>query len=212
MLTTLPSTYTTMTRLRELRLSKNKFKKIPECILALTDLRCLDMDSNVLKTLPDAIASMTGLRVLRLSSNRLKTLPESVNSLTGLQELYIARNRFETLDVDWSSTRAPIFTGLSLTVLDVAGNKRLTTLPASIGALGPTLERLELRNCSLLRTLPGQLTMLTQLQFLGHQLRHPATPSFCAWMAALHARDKRVRAVGYRGSERRFELVQSRLA
>ena len=205
MLTTLPSTYTTMTRLRELRLSKNKFKKIPVCILSLTELRCLDMDSNVLKTIPDAIASMTGLRVLRLSSNRLKTLPESVNSLTGLQELYIARNRFETLDDD-------IFAGLSLTVLDVAGNKRLTTLPASIGALGATLERLELRNCSLLRTLPGQLTMLTQLQFLGHQLRHPATPAFCAWMAALHARDKRARAVGYRGSERRFELVQSRLA
>ncbi|XP_032226652.2 leucine-rich repeat serine/threonine-protein kinase 2 isoform X2 [Nematostella vectensis] len=113
-------------RLCRLDLQKNKLRKIPSGLLKMTCLKYLDLSDNELTDLPRKEWSPV-LKTLYLSGNLLETLPDSMASAK-LVNLYLARNRLYEVP-------ACVCELLTLEILDLSDNNRLTRLPEKMGKL-----------------------------------------------------------------------------
>jgi Leucine-rich repeat (LRR) protein len=83
--------------LRELDLSSNQLKSLPDSIGDLINLEKLDLSSNQLECLPDSFGNLINLQILALSYNQLKSLPDSIGNLINLRKLGLSHNQLESL-------------------------------------------------------------------------------------------------------------------
>jgi Leucine-rich repeat (LRR) protein len=113
-LTTLPSSFANLSRLRYLNISENAFEIFPECVSRMSSLLELRISDNQLQQLPSSVGHLSRLRELHLRNNKLTTLPNSVgqmhelrqidlrgNPLTQLPSSIAALPRLEKLDLRW---------------------------------------------------------------------------------------------------------------
>ncbi|CAH8521433.1 unnamed protein product [Schistosoma turkestanicum] len=160
----IPENLTLLKRLRELDLSKNYFKDIPQGLFTLYNtLEYLDFSDNTLNSEADQIISLPKdfgakfqmLRVLKLSSTNLTCLQNGVLcGMNRLQLLDLSRNKISQLPDDINSL-------ISLEELLLSENK-LTSLPNTICHL-KELRTLDVSYNRLIN-LPGDLYLLRNIQ------------------------------------------------
>lgn len=154
------------TKLESLNLTSNYLKSLPPGFSQLKSLKELDLNYNNFETFPLEICKIITLDFLKLIGNALRELPSEISQLRALKTLGLNRNNFEKLPLAVCSIK-------SLENLYLFGCG-LTELPPEIGQL-TSLKKLYLGGEYLgmrraasnsLRTLPPEITNLTQLEVL----------------------------------------------
>jgi len=134
--------------LRNLRLSGNKIRTLPENIGAFKMLRTLDMTKNQLEEIPQDIGNLSKLENLNLSFNLIRTVPSTLKGLKNLKEVYLSNNKLSTFPM--------CLVGLKqLNLVDLSVNS-MTSLPAGIEKLEATeliLNQNQISKCPRLKTL-----------------------------------------------------------
>ena len=92
-LTEFPSCICNLHRLKDLQLSKNQIKYVPETVGKLNNLVKLSIQSNKISVLPKSICDMEALTELYLSNNDLTSIPGSVGNIKNLTILAIGGNK-----------------------------------------------------------------------------------------------------------------------
>lgn len=93
----LPNSLANLTNLIHLNLTYNKFYTLPDAIGNLSYLQELFMETNDLESLPDSIRNLTQLIKLNLNNNNIKKLPDSFEPLIKLESLSLNLNRLKNL-------------------------------------------------------------------------------------------------------------------
>ncbi|XP_059924069.1 leucine-rich repeat-containing protein 39 isoform X1 [Gadus macrocephalus] len=147
-----------MRRLRELLLSYNQLKDIPEELGRCENLERLELAMNGnLSDLPSELSQLKKLCYLDLSMNRFLSLPECVVGLAGLQWLDMGGNHLQGLPAD-------IHRMGNLHTLWLQRNE-LKELPENLSLL-QSLETLVLSN-NRLRDIPAQMEGMANLRFVN---------------------------------------------
>lgn len=110
--------------LKELYLSHNKLKIIPDSVRYLKSLKVLILDNNMIEELPEDIGDLEKLEWLFLKHNEIKKLPESIGRLQALEQLHLNHNQLIELPNSIGNLR-------SLKKLYLYNN-RLESLPDTI--------------------------------------------------------------------------------
>ncbi|XP_042351928.1 p53-induced death domain-containing protein 1 [Plectropomus leopardus] len=168
LLTTLPTSVSSLSHLVHLDLSFNQLSCLPPCLLSLPVLSSLLLCHNRLSALPPDMGQLSSLTYLSLLGNELVSLPPSVGQLKALQTLDISHNLLQQLPDEIGCLE-------QLVQLELSHNK-LKRLPESMGSL------LALRELAVssndLRLIPHCLNKLPLLQIdvRGNPLGRPPTP------------------------------------
>lgn len=168
LLTSLPSSVSSLAHLVHLDLSFNQLSCLPACLLSLPSLSSLLLCHNQLSALPPDVGQLSSLTYLSLLGNKLTSLPPSVGQLGSLQTLDVSHNLLRQLPDEIGSLG-------TLVNLELSHN-RLNQLPESMGSL------LSLRQlfiyCNDLRLIPQCLNKLPLLKIdvRGNPLGKPPTP------------------------------------
>ncbi|KAF7353640.1 Leucine-rich repeat-containing protein SOG2 [Mycena venus] len=94
-LTTLPTAFALLSRLRYLNLKNNSFAVFPDVLTLLPALDTLDISHNKIKRLPTQPGKLLNLRVFCLSRNKLSRLPIYLSKFYKLEILQLERNPLE---------------------------------------------------------------------------------------------------------------------
>ncbi|KAJ6547024.1 RAM signaling pathway protein-domain-containing protein [Mycena capillaripes] len=94
-LTTLPTAFALLSRLRYLNLKNNSFSAFPDVLTLLPALDTLDLSHNKIKRLPTQPGKLLNLRVFCLSRNKLTRLPIYLSKFYKLDVLHLERNPLE---------------------------------------------------------------------------------------------------------------------
>ncbi|KAF7359288.1 Leucine-rich repeat-containing protein SOG2 [Mycena sanguinolenta] len=94
-LTTLPTAFALLSRLRYLNLKNNSFTVFPDVLTLLPALDTLDISHNKIKRLPTQPGKLLNLRVFCLSRNKLSRLPIYLSKFYKLEVLQLERNPLE---------------------------------------------------------------------------------------------------------------------
>lgn len=94
-LTTLPTAFALLSRLRYLNLKNNNFSSIPDVLTVMPSLEILDISRNKIKRLPTQPGSLVDLHVLCISRNRITRLPGYLTEFTKLDVLKVDHNPIE---------------------------------------------------------------------------------------------------------------------
>ncbi|XVF02327.1 hypothetical protein REPUB_Repub04eG0166100 [Reevesia pubescens] len=144
----LPKGIGSMRSLKELYVDKIGVEKLPESIYRLQKLEKLSLDGCInMKQLPKCLGMHFSLKELHLNQSTLETLPDSVGSLENLEKLSLTS--CESLTAIPVEQIAYSIQGLAYVVELETDGTSIQDLPSQIGAL-KLLEKLEIRNCSLL--------------------------------------------------------------
>ena len=111
----------------KLDLQSNRICQIPSCLLELPSINELNLSHNNIIDIPDVPEWSASLSVLDLSYNHLSNLPNSAVSPT-LKNLNISNNQFHTVP-------HCVCSFVSLTILNIANNPKILTLPFELGQL-----------------------------------------------------------------------------
>ncbi|KAJ7771659.1 RAM signaling pathway protein-domain-containing protein [Mycena metata] len=95
-LTTLPTAFALLARLRYLNLKSNSFTVFPDVLTLLPALDTLDISHNKIKRLPTQPGRLLNLRVFCLARNKLTRLPIYLSKFYKLDVLQVERN-----PIDW---------------------------------------------------------------------------------------------------------------
>ncbi|KAJ7221758.1 RAM signaling pathway protein-domain-containing protein [Mycena pura] len=95
-LTTLPTAFALLSRLRYLNLKSNSFTVFPDVLTLLPSLDTLDISHNKIKRLPSQPGKLLNLRVFCLARNKLTRLPIYISKFYKLDVLQLERN-----PLDW---------------------------------------------------------------------------------------------------------------
>ncbi|KAM9352350.1 p53-induced death domain-containing protein 1 [Symphorus nematophorus] len=168
LLTTLPTSVSSLSRLAHLDLSFNQLSCLPPCLLSLPVLSSLLLSHNHLSALPADIGQLSSLTYLSLLGNELVSLPPSVGRLKALQTLDVSHNLLQQLPDEIGSLE-------ELVKLELSHNK-LKQLPESMGSLLSLRELVIYSND--LRLLPHCLNKLPLLKIdvRDNPLGRPPTP------------------------------------
>lgn len=122
-ITEFPSCICDLKCLKDLQLSKNKIKCIPETIGKLKNLVKFSVESNKITVLPKSICDIVALRELYLSNNALTKIPGNIGNITNLTTLAIGSNKIFWLPKSISKLK-------KITLIN-AENNRIRTIPKS---------------------------------------------------------------------------------
>uniref|UniRef100_A0A3B5AGG5 P53-induced protein with a death domain-like n=1 Tax=Stegastes partitus TaxID=144197 RepID=A0A3B5AGG5_9TELE len=168
LLTTLPTSVSSLSQLVHLDLSFNQLSCLPSCLLCLPVLSSLLLCHNHLSALPSDISRLSSLTYLSLLGNELPSLPPSLGHLKALQTLDVSHNLLQLLPDEIGSLE-------ELVKLELSHNK-LRQLPESIGSLLSLRELVISSND--LRVIPRCLNKLPLLKIdvRDNPLGRPPTP------------------------------------
>ncbi|CAJ1056562.1 p53-induced death domain-containing protein 1 [Xyrichtys novacula] len=168
LLTSLPSSFSSLSRLVHLDLSFNQLSSLPSCLLSLPQLSSLLLCHNRLSALPPDVGQLSALTYLSLLGNELVSLPPTIGQLKALQTLDISCNLLQYLPEDIGSLK-------ELVNLELSHNK-LKQLPESMGAL-LSLRKLVIYSNDL-RLIPHSVNKLPLLKIdvRDNPLGQPPTP------------------------------------
>ncbi|XP_069019639.1 p53-induced death domain-containing protein 1 [Embiotoca jacksoni] len=127
LLTTLPTSISSLSHLVHMDLSFNQLSCLPACLLNLPMLSTLLLCHNRLSALPPDIGRLSSLIYLSLLGNELVSLPSSLGQLKALQTLDVSHNLLQQLPDEIGSLE-------ELVKLKLCHNK-LRQLPESMGSL-----------------------------------------------------------------------------
>ncbi|XP_026883077.2 p53-induced death domain-containing protein 1 isoform X1 [Electrophorus electricus] len=169
LLTSLPSSISSLSLLIHLDLSFNCLSSVPPCLLSLPHLSELLLGHNQLRQLPGELGGLVALRHLSVLGNELEALPPGLGLLLGLQELDVSFNQLERLPEEMGLLH-------HLHTLELSSNK-LRELPETLGSLHSlkvlAIHSNELRNVpECVKSLP----QLTRLDVRNNPLGRPPTP------------------------------------
>ncbi|KAF8894501.1 RAM signaling pathway protein-domain-containing protein [Infundibulicybe gibba] len=94
-LTTLPTEFALLSRLRYLNLRHNSFSVFPDVLTLMPSLDTLDLSYNKLKRLPSQPGHLIHLRVFCLSRNKIVRLPTYISQFQQLEVLRVDHNHIE---------------------------------------------------------------------------------------------------------------------
>lgn len=114
--------------LRNLDLSGNKIKTLPETIGSFKMLKTLTMTKNQLEGIPQDAGQLTKLETLNLAFNLIPSIPSSLQQLKNLKEVHLSHNKL-------TSFPAALLGLKQLNLVDLSAN--------SIRALPQGIQRLE---------------------------------------------------------------------
>ncbi|WVK05440.1 type III secretion system leucine-rich repeat domain-containing effector XopL [Xanthomonas campestris pv. olitorii] len=164
----LPDTMQQFAGLETLTLARNPLRALPASIASLSRLRELSIRAcPELTELPEHLAStnasgehegLVNLQSLQLVQTGITSLPASIANLQNLKSLTIRSSPLSALGL--AIHQLP-----KLEELDLQGCTALRNYPPIFGGTAP-LKRLNLKDCSNLRTLPLDIHRLTQLEEL----------------------------------------------
>ncbi|VDK49325.1 unnamed protein product [Anisakis simplex] len=198
--------------LRNLDLSENRIRELPESVGLFNNLKQLHVSSNQLQALPDEVGMLKKLEVLNAACNAISSLPDSFAGLSSLKVLNLSANKFSTLPV--------VLTHLfSLDNLDMSGNL-LEKLPDEVGALKTSemnfnqnrLSSLNenLAKCERLKTLRVEENCLNRKDF-GPELLSNSNISLIAYAGNL-LQDKDFQSLpGYEDYQIRFTATKRKM-
>ncbi|XP_044050446.1 p53-induced death domain-containing protein 1 isoform X2 [Siniperca chuatsi] len=168
LLTTLPTSVSSLSHLVHLDLSFNQLSCLPSCLLSLPVLSSLLLCHNHLSALHPDIGQLCSLTYLSLLGNELVSLPPSLGQLKALQTLDISHNLLQQLPDEIGSLE-------ELVKLELSHNK-LKQLPESMGSLLSLRELVIYSND--LRLIPHCLNNLPRLKIdvRDNPLGQPTTP------------------------------------
>ncbi|KAM3610111.1 uncharacterized protein V6R79_025538 [Siganus canaliculatus] len=168
LLTTLPASLSSLSRLVHVDLSFNQLSSVPPCLLTLPALSSLLLCHNQLSALPPDIGQLCSLTYLSLLGNGLVSLPSSVGHLKALETLDVSHNLLEQLPVEIGSLE-------KLVKMELSHNK-LKQLPESMSNL-LSLQELVIYSNNL-RLIPHCLNKLPLLKIdaRDNPLGRPPTP------------------------------------
>uniref|UniRef100_UPI003AADC97F p53-induced death domain-containing protein 1 n=1 Tax=Centroberyx gerrardi TaxID=166262 RepID=UPI003AADC97F len=168
LLTTLPSSISSLSLLVHLDLSFNQLPCLPPCLLSLPVLTSLLLCHNHLSALPPDIGQLSSLSYLSLLGNQLVSLPQSLGQLKALQTLDISHNLLQNLPEEIGALG-------ELVKLELSHNK-LKQLPETMGSL-LSLRELVIHSNDL-RLIPLCLNTLPLLKMdvRNNPLGRPPTP------------------------------------
>ncbi|CAN9499382.1 unnamed protein product [Ophioblennius macclurei] len=168
LLTSLPSSISSLSHLAHLDLSFNQLSRFPPCLLGLPSLSTLLLCHNQLSALPPDVGQLSSLGYLSLLGNKLMSLPSSLGQLGSLQTLDVSHNLLQQLPDEIGSLG-------KLVTLELSHNK-LNKLPESMGSLLSLRELFIYSND--LRLIPQCLNKLPLLKIdvRGNPLGKPPTP------------------------------------
>ncbi|KAF3854903.1 hypothetical protein F7725_022958 [Dissostichus mawsoni] len=168
LLTTLPTSVSSLSDLVHLDLSFNQLSCLPSCLLSLPVLSSLLLCNNHLSALPPDIGQLSSLTYLSLLGNELVSLPQSLGQLQALQTLDISHNLLQQLPDEIGSLEG-------LVKLELSHNK-LKQLPESMGSLLALRELVIYSND--IRLIPHCLNKLPLLKInvRDNPLGRPPTP------------------------------------
>ncbi|XP_030283053.1 p53-induced death domain-containing protein 1 [Sparus aurata] len=168
LLTTLPTSVSSLSHLAHLDLSFNQLSCLPPCLLSLPVLTSLLLCHNHLAALPPDIGRLSSLTYLSLLGNELVSLPPSLGQLKALQTLDVSHNLLQQLPDEIGSLE-------ELVKLELSHNK-LRQLPECMGSLLSLRELVIYSND--LRLIPHCLNKLPLLKIdvRDNPLGQPPTP------------------------------------
>ncbi|XP_041652470.1 p53-induced death domain-containing protein 1 [Cheilinus undulatus] len=168
LLTTLPSSVSSLCHLVHLDLSFNQLSSMPSCLLSLPVLSSLLLCHNHLTALPPNVGQLSSLTYLSLLGNELVSLPPSIGQLKALQTLDVSHNLLQNLPDEVGSME-------ELNKLELSHNK-LKQLPESMGTLFSLRELVIYSND--LRIIPHCVNKLPLLKIdvRDNPLGRPPTP------------------------------------
>ncbi|XP_049429813.1 p53-induced death domain-containing protein 1 [Epinephelus fuscoguttatus] len=168
LLTTLPTSVSSLSHLVHLDLSFNQLSCLPSCLLSLPALSSLLLCHNHLSALPPDIGQLSSLTYLSLLGNKLVSLPPSLGQMKALQTLDISHNLLQQLPDEIGCLG-------ELLKLELSHNK-LKQLPESMGSLVALRELVIYSND--LRVIPHCLNKLPLLKIdvRDNPLGRPPTP------------------------------------
>ncbi|XP_035521612.1 p53-induced death domain-containing protein 1 [Morone saxatilis] len=168
LLTTLPTSVSSLSHLVHLDLSFNQLSCLPSCLLSLPALSSLLLGHNHLSALPPDIGQLSSLTYLSLLGNKLVSLPPGVAHLKALQTLDVSHNLLQQLPDEIGSLE-------ELVKLELSHNE-LKQLPESMGSLLSLRELVIYSND--LRLIPHCLNKLPLLKIdvRDNPLGQPPTP------------------------------------
>ncbi|KAF5324937.1 hypothetical protein D9611_004582 [Ephemerocybe angulata] len=94
-LTTLPTEFALLSRLRYLNLKHNSFSSFPDVLTVMPNLDTLDISHNKIKRFPAHPGRLTELRVFSFSKNKISRLPPYFSKFKRLELLKLDRNPLE---------------------------------------------------------------------------------------------------------------------
>ncbi|XP_029909169.1 p53-induced death domain-containing protein 1 [Myripristis murdjan] len=168
LLTTFPSSVSSLSLLVHLDLSFNQLDCLPPCLLSLPVLTSLLLCHNRISALPPDIGHLSSLSYLSLLGNQLVSLPPSLGHLKALQTLDVSYNLIQNLPEEIGALE-------ELVKLDLSHNK-LKQLPETMGEL-VSLRELSIHSNDL-RLIPQCLNKLPLLKMdvRNNPLGRPPTP------------------------------------
>lgn len=168
LLTTLPTSVTSLSHLVHLDLSFNQLSTLPSCLLSLPVLSSLLLCHNHLSAFPPDVGQLSSLTYLSLLGNELVTLPPSLGQLGALQTLDVSHNLLQEIPDEIGCLA-------ELVKLELSHNK-LKQLPESMGSLVSLRELVIYSND--LRLIPHCLNKLPLLKIdvRDNPLGRPPTP------------------------------------
>jgi hypothetical protein len=92
-----PKVICTLTELKQLNLTNNQFKEIPDCFKNLRHLEDLDLSRTYLDPFPESITHLRSLKILRVFVSSFSKIPDSIGNLTSLEELVLRNTSKITL-------------------------------------------------------------------------------------------------------------------
>jgi len=116
--------------LRNLDLSGNKIKTLPENLGAFKVLKNLTMTKNQLEVIPQDIGKLTKLENLNLAFNLFTSIPSTVGQLKNLKEINLSHNKLKAFP-------APLLGLKQLNMVDLSANS-ITSVPQGVDKLEAT--------------------------------------------------------------------------